>query len=146
MTSYPIPCFYSEPGNYCCFLDEQFLNAAREGNLEEIKDAIQNGANIQAKEGLCNETAMHIAASHGYLVVVEFLIAEKADMLDNNCVDMTPIHIAARVSAMASGGDILVSRTVKDLVAGSGIEFEDFGTHELKGIPDEHQIFKVLAV
>jgi len=55
------------------------------------------------------------------------------------------IHIAARVSAMASGGDILVSRTVKDLVAGSGIEFEDFGTHELKGIPDEYQIFKVLA-
>jgi len=55
------------------------------------------------------------------------------------------IHIAARVSAMASGGDILVSRTVKDLVAGSGIEFEDFGIHELKGIPDEHQIFKVLA-
>ncbi|MBT8437631.1 MAG: adenylate/guanylate cyclase domain-containing protein [Gammaproteobacteria bacterium] len=53
------------------------------------------------------------------------------------------IHIAARVSAMASGGDILVSRTVKDLVAGSGIEFEDFGTHALKGIPDEHQIFRV---
>jgi hypothetical protein len=34
---------------------------------------------------------------------------------------------------------------VKDLVAGSGIEVEDFGTHELKGIPDEHQIFKVTA-
>jgi pimeloyl-ACP methyl ester carboxylesterase len=41
------------------------------------------------------------------------------------------IHMAARVSSMAAGGDILVSRTVKDLVAGSGIEFEDFGTHEL---------------
>jgi class 3 adenylate cyclase len=46
---------------------------------------------------------------------------------------------------MAAGGDILVSRTVKDLVAGSGIEFEDFGMYELKGIPDEHQIFKVVA-
>jgi pimeloyl-ACP methyl ester carboxylesterase/class 3 adenylate cyclase len=55
------------------------------------------------------------------------------------------IHMAARVSSMAAGGDILVSRTVKDLVAGSGIKFEDFGTHELKGIPDEHQIFKVTA-
>ena len=53
------------------------------------------------------------------------------------------IHMAARVSGMAAGGDILVSRTVKDLVAGSGIEFEDIGTHSLKGIPDEHQIFKV---
>jgi class 3 adenylate cyclase len=53
------------------------------------------------------------------------------------------IHMAARVSGMAAGGDILVSRTVKDLAAGSGIEFEDIGTHTLKGIPDEHQIFKV---
>ena len=55
------------------------------------------------------------------------------------------IHMAARVSGMAAGGDILVSRTVKDLVAGSGIEFEDFGTHTLKGIPDEHQLFKVAS-
>jgi pimeloyl-ACP methyl ester carboxylesterase len=55
------------------------------------------------------------------------------------------IHMAARVSGLATGGDILVSRTVKDLVAGSGIEFGNFGTHELKGIPDEHQIFKVTA-
>jgi class 3 adenylate cyclase len=46
---------------------------------------------------------------------------------------------------MAPGGVILVSRTVKDLVAGSGIEFENFGTHELRGIPYEHQIFKVTA-
>ena len=55
------------------------------------------------------------------------------------------IHMAARVSGMAAGGDILVSRTIKDLVAGSGIEFEDFGTHTLKGIPDKHQIFKVIS-
>ena len=41
---------------------------------------------------------------------------------------------------------VSVSRTVKDLVAGSGIEIEDFGTHQLKGIPDEHPIFKVLAI
>ena len=41
---------------------------------------------------------------------------------------------------------VSVSRTVKDLVAGSGIEFDDFGTHELKGISDEHPIFKVSAI
>ena len=56
------------------------------------------------------------------------------------------IHVAARVSAMAPGGDILVSRTVKDLVSGSGIEFDDFGTHSLKGITDEYQLFKVSGV
>jgi class 3 adenylate cyclase len=47
---------------------------------------------------------------------------------------------------MAAGGDILVSRTVKDLVAGSGIEFEDTGTHTLKGVPDTHQLFRVISV
>ena len=55
------------------------------------------------------------------------------------------IHMAARVSGMAAAGDIVVSRTVKDLVAGSGIEFEDFGIHALKGIPDEHHLFVVTA-
>jgi pimeloyl-ACP methyl ester carboxylesterase/class 3 adenylate cyclase len=55
------------------------------------------------------------------------------------------IHMAARVSGMAAGCEILVSRTVKDLVAGSGIEFEDFGTHALKGIPDVHQIFRATS-
>ena len=55
------------------------------------------------------------------------------------------IHMAARVSGMAAGGEILVSRTVKDLVAGSGIEFKDLGTYSLKGIPDEHQLYRVVA-
>lgn len=53
------------------------------------------------------------------------------------------VHIAARVSALAPTNQVVVSRTVKDLVAGSGIHFEDFGTHVLKGIPDEWQVFKV---
>jgi class 3 adenylate cyclase len=46
------------------------------------------------------------------------------------------VHIAARVSALAEPSEVLVSRTVKDLVAGSGIEFTDRGVHELKGIPE----------
>lgn len=53
------------------------------------------------------------------------------------------VHIAARVSAQAGDGEILVSRTVKDLVAGSGIEFEDRGTHALKGVPDDWHLFLV---
>jgi hypothetical protein len=43
------------------------------------------------------------------------------------------VHIGARVSALASANDVLVSSTVRDLVIGSGLEFEDRGTHELKG-------------
>jgi class 3 adenylate cyclase len=46
------------------------------------------------------------------------------------------VHIAARVSSLAEPSEVLVSRTVKDLVAGSGIEFAERGVHELKGVPD----------
>jgi pimeloyl-ACP methyl ester carboxylesterase len=53
------------------------------------------------------------------------------------------VHIAARVSARAEAQEVLVSRTVKDLVAGSGITFEDRGTHELKGVPDTWQLLAV---
>jgi class 3 adenylate cyclase len=55
------------------------------------------------------------------------------------------VHLAARISALAGPGDIYVSRTVKDLVIGSGIEFDDRGTHDLKGIPDQWQILAVVA-
>ncbi len=51
------------------------------------------------------------------------------------------VHIAARVSALAGPAEVLASRTVKDLVAGSGIEFSDRGTHALKGIPDTWQLY-----
>jgi len=51
------------------------------------------------------------------------------------------VHIAARVSALAEPSEVLVSRTVKDLVAGSGIDFTDRGTHTLKGVPDTWQLY-----
>ena len=56
------------------------------------------------------------------------------------------VHIAARVSALAGPGEVLVSRTVKDLVAGSGIEFDDRGAHELKGVPDTWDLHAVAGV
>jgi class 3 adenylate cyclase len=51
------------------------------------------------------------------------------------------VHIAARVGALASEGEVLVSSTVKDLVAGSGIRFVDRGSEHLKGIADEWRLF-----
>jgi class 3 adenylate cyclase len=53
------------------------------------------------------------------------------------------VHIGQRVSALAQPSEILVSSTVKDLVAGSGIEFETRGEHELKGVPDRWRLFAV---
>jgi class 3 adenylate cyclase/pimeloyl-ACP methyl ester carboxylesterase len=54
------------------------------------------------------------------------------------------VHIGARVAALAGPGEILVSRTVKDLVAGSGLTFEDRGSRALKGVPGDWQMFAVL--
>jgi class 3 adenylate cyclase len=45
------------------------------------------------------------------------------------------VHIASRIAALANGNEVLVSRTIVDLTAGSGIEFEPRGVHELKGVP-----------
>ena len=53
------------------------------------------------------------------------------------------VSVGARVSAEAEAGEVLVSQTVKDLVAGSGIQFEDRGAHELKGVPGEWRLYAV---
>jgi class 3 adenylate cyclase len=55
------------------------------------------------------------------------------------------VHLAQRVSASAHSGEVLVSRTVVDLVAGSGLQFEDRGEHELKGVPGTWHLYSVVA-
>ena len=54
------------------------------------------------------------------------------------------VHIGARVSALAGSGEILVSQTVRDLVAGSGLSFNERGKHRLKGVPDEWRLFEAV--
>jgi class 3 adenylate cyclase len=53
------------------------------------------------------------------------------------------VHIGGRVAALAAAGEVLVSGTVKDLVAGSGLRFGDGGSLSLKGLPGEWRIFAV---
>ena len=55
------------------------------------------------------------------------------------------VHIGARIASLAGPGQVLVSSTVKELVAGSRIEFEDHGMHQLKGVPDEWRLWAVRA-
>ena len=55
------------------------------------------------------------------------------------------VHIGARVSALAGPNDVLVSGTLRDLVIGSGLEFDDRGAHGLKGVPGEWQLFAVAS-
>jgi len=65
---------------------------------------------------------------------------------DGERVTGIAVHIGARVASLAQPGEVLVSRTVKDLVAGSGIELDDRGEHELKGVPGDWRLFAVTAV
>jgi class 3 adenylate cyclase len=55
------------------------------------------------------------------------------------------VHIAARVTAQAGTGEVFASSTVRDLVAGSGVQFTDRGSYALKGVPDEWRLFEVQA-
>ena len=54
------------------------------------------------------------------------------------------VHIAARVSGLAGAGEVLVSRTVRDLVTGSGLTFAERGFHTLKGVPDQWEILEAV--
>jgi len=54
------------------------------------------------------------------------------------------VHIGARVAALAAPGEVLVSSTVKDLVAGSGLTFEDRGNYQLKGVPGDWRLYAVV--
>jgi pimeloyl-ACP methyl ester carboxylesterase len=62
-----------------------------------------------------------------------------------NDVHGIAVHLGARVAALAGPSEILVSSTVRDLVAGSGIDFEDRGAHVLKGVPGEWRLFAVTS-
>ncbi len=55
------------------------------------------------------------------------------------------MHIGSRIAGLAGPGEVWVSRTVKDLTAGSGLEFDARGRHELKGVPDEWELYTLIA-
>jgi len=66
----------------------------------------------------------------------------ECELMDDD-VGGIAVHIGARVAASAAPGEVLVSSTVKDLVAGSGLRFADRGTHHLRGVPGEWRLFAV---
>jgi len=72
------------------------------------------------------------------------LHAGEYEIFGSTIAGMT-VHTGARIAALAGTGEVLVSSAVKDLVAGSGIEFEDRGDHELKGVPDRWRLYRALG-
>jgi class 3 adenylate cyclase len=89
--------------------------------------------------------AIRDGALNGYgLEVRSGLHTGEIELLGND-VGGIAVHIGARVGALAQPGEVLVSNTVKDLVVGSGIEFEDRGEQELKGVPGSWRLWAVAA-
>ena len=76
------------------------------------------------------------------LEVYQGLHAGEIDLRGDD-VSGIAVHIAARVQALARPGQVLVTRTVKDLVVGSNLGFASRGQHELKGVPETWEIFEV---
>ena len=72
------------------------------------------------------------------------LHAGECEVLDGKVAGIA-VAIGARVSALAAAGEVLVSQMVKDLVAGSGIGFDDRGLVELKGVPGEWRLYSVAS-
>ena len=88
----------------------------------------------------CGQAIVEAASSAGLRVRIG-LHSGEVELVGNDVAGIA-VHIASRIGAIAAGGEVLVSSTVKDLVAGSGIRFEDRGTKQLKGIPDEWRLFR----
>lgn len=68
----------------------------------------------------------------------------ECELIDGKCGGLS-VTIGARVASKASSSEVLVSQTVKDLTAGSGLTFQDAGEHELKGVPDRWRLYRVVA-
>jgi class 3 adenylate cyclase len=123
---------------------------------EAVRDALQKGSGREVKHtgdgfvatfdgpARAIRCAEEIRARLGPLglEVRAGLHAGEIELRDNDIGGIS-VHIGSRVAALAGAGEILVSRTVRDLVAGSGIVFIDRGVHRLKGIDDDWQLYSV---
>ena len=90
----------------------------------------------------CASSVHRIAEENFGLQVRSGLHTGEIELVDDD-VSGIAVNIGARVEDLAQPGEILVSGTVKDLVAGSGLAFEDRGERELRGVPDRWRLFAV---
>jgi class 3 adenylate cyclase len=91
----------------------------------------------------CAEAIVEAVRQHG-LEVRAGIHTGEVETIDGK-VGGIAVTIGARVAARAAASEVLVSQTVKDLVAGSGLAFDDAGDHELKGVPDRWRLYRVVA-
>jgi class 3 adenylate cyclase len=108
----------------------------------EIRYANSGGVHIAYQTlGEGPDILLHAVHAHG-LEVRAGVHTGEVELVREDIAGIA-VHIGARVAALANGGEVLVSRTVTDLVAGSGLEFTGRGADELKGVPGRWQLYTV---
>ena len=90
----------------------------------------------------CAEAACETVTAELGLTIRAGVHTGECEAIDDDLGGMA-VHIGSRVAAIAGPGEVLVSSTVRDLVVGSGLAFQDAGEHELKGVPGSWRLFRV---
>ncbi len=103
---------------------------------------------LAALEGPANAIRFAVAVREGAAQLgIDLRVGVHTGEVERRGADVAGIavHIGQRISSLAGAGEVLVSSTVRDLVAGSGLEFEDRGVHSLRGVPGDWPVFAVTA-
>jgi class 3 adenylate cyclase len=117
------------------------LNRFRGREVDTAGDGFLSTFDGPARAVRCAQAV--VLAAHSIGVDVRAGLHTGEILLVGEGVGGTAVHIGARVAAMAAPNQVLVSSTVRDLVAGSGIEFDDYGEAVLKGVPGQWRLFVV---
>ena len=110
--------------------------------MKALGDGVLATFDGPARAILCAAAVREIARSEFGLELRAGMHAGEVEVIGDD-IGGIAVHIAARILGCAGPGELVVSGTVKDLVVGSGIEFEDRGEQELRGVPGPWHLWKV---
>lgn len=120
------------------------LDRFRGREVDTAGDGFMAAFDGPARAVRCAQAIVGAASKELNLQIRAGLHTGECEIMENKYAGLA-VHVGARIAALAGGGEVLVSNTVKDLVAGSGLQFEGRGGHSLKGVPGQWQIFSALA-
>jgi pimeloyl-ACP methyl ester carboxylesterase len=122
---------------------ERELRRFRGRTVKALGDGVLATFDGPARAIMCAEAVRNIAVSEFGLELRAGMHTGEVEVIGND-IGGIAVHIAARVLRVAGPGEMIVSGTVKDLVVGSGINFEDRGEHELRGVPGRWRLWAVV--
>ncbi len=120
---------------------QEEIDRNRGRQIKTLGDGVLATFDGPARAIRCAMALVKDAETRGYSIRVGLHTGECEVMGED--IGGVAVHTASRIGALASAGEVLVSRTVTDLVAGSGLQFQERGRHSLKGVPGDWELFAV---